>query len=149
MTVDSYAIFARLFFPPNWRVDFYCRFPEGRLQMDCLPSHKSCTPKKRAHLTTHKHTQIPCKCQRPWPPPLPHMNTFPWSYGRHITPIERKSPLLHSDTTAVFFSGLVLRRRPTYAITNITHKITNNTVITMAAADAPFHHLPMERWPQY
>ncbi len=66
------------------------------------------------------------------------------SYGRHIIPTKRKSPLLHSDTTVVFFLVLVLRRRPTYAITNITDKITNNTAIIMAAL--PMLHFTTFPW---
>ena len=77
---------------------------------------KSCIPHKNHN---SQHAQKSCKYQRPWPPPMPHMNTFPWSYGHDIISTERKLPLLHSDTIVVLLIWLVLRPRSTYATTHI------------------------------
>jgi hypothetical protein len=115
--------------------------------MDCLGNAKVArhTKKHNSQLTTHTNTM--------------HMPTTMVSAAApydHL-PMELRPPnytnIEEIASTSCEYSGIclirsVLRRRPTYAITNIRHKITNNTAVTVAAADALFHHLLMELRPQ-
>ena len=74
------------------------------------------------------------------------MTSFPWSYGHHITPTESPSHVLHFIVAAYVFSGWFSAGDPP---TLLHTKLLTTPAVTMAAADAPFDHLPMELRPPY
>ena len=94
-----------------------------------------------------QHTK-PTILRQPWRPPPPHMTTFPRSYGNDITPIERKSPLLHTATVGYFFLLLDLRRRPTYVAAHNT-TIFRQPWPPPMLYPSPYEHLPTDSRPRY
>jgi hypothetical protein len=111
--------------------------------MDCLRYAKVArhTKKLTSQLTTHTNTmQMPTTMASA---AAPH----------HRLPMELRSPYYtYREPIACTSFGcsdicllrLVLRRRPTYAN---AHILLTTPTVTMAAADAPFDHLPKELQP--
>ncbi len=74
------------------------------------------------------------------------MTAFPWSYGRHITPTKSPSHVLHLGIEAFLWYGWFVTSDP---LTLLHTKLLTTSVVTMAAADSPYQHLPMELRPPY